>query len=271
MIDSRIAATPHDADDPSVALAVFEEYAVEASIAKVAGSETLDFVLDENIQVHGGNGYVRDYPAERHYRDARVNRIFDGTNEINRLLIPGLLAKRAVKGDLGLIAAAKKLQDELLGPPAAPTDDGALLADERRVVESCKKASLMALGLAMQTYRESLGDQQEVLIHIADMLIDTCTAESALLHALAASASNVRRADLHQAAARVFVNDAAMRIEASARQALGAMLEGDTLRTTLSALRRLFRQMPINTAALRRQLADEAVARGRYFFEGGGA
>ena len=120
LVDARIAATPHDATDGSAALAAFEEYAVEASIAKVAGSEALNYVLDENIQIHGGNGYVHDYPAERHYRDARVNRIFEGTNEINRLLIPGMLIRRAVKGDLPLIPAAKALQDELLGPPSMP-------------------------------------------------------------------------------------------------------------------------------------------------------
>ena len=110
MIDARIEATPHDASDGSVSLAVFEEYAMEASIAKVAGSEVLNYVLDENIQIHGGNGYVKDYPAERHYRDARVNRIFEGTNEINRLLIPGMLARRAIKGEVPIIAAAKALQ-----------------------------------------------------------------------------------------------------------------------------------------------------------------
>ena len=113
---------------------------VPASIAKVAGSETLDFVLDENIQIHGGNGYVRDYPAERHYRDARVNRIFEGTNEINRLLIPGMLARRAVKGDLGIIPAAKALQDELLGPPSVTASGDGPLADERRAVDAFKKA-----------------------------------------------------------------------------------------------------------------------------------
>ncbi|MFN7916064.1 MAG: acyl-CoA dehydrogenase family protein [Vicinamibacterales bacterium] len=264
MIDARIAATPHEATDPSVTLASVEEYAVEASIAKVFGSEVMDFVLDENIQVHGGNGYVRDYPAERHYRDSRVNRIFEGTNEINRLLIPGMLARRAVKGGLGLIAAAKALQEELLGPPSLPDTDDAPLAEERRTVEQFKKASLMALGLAMQTYREKLADQQEVLIHIADMVIDTYAAESALLRARAAAG----RADapLHACAARVFVNDAAMRIDASARQALAAMLDGDTLRTMVAALKRLFRQMPINTAVLRRQLADAAVAQGAYPF-----
>ncbi len=119
-IDARIAAAPHAATDAGPALAALEEYAVEASIAKVAGSEVLDYVLDENVQIHGGNGFVSDYPAERHYRDARVNRIFEGTNEINRLLIPGMLARRAVKGDLPIIAAARALQDELLGPAPMP-------------------------------------------------------------------------------------------------------------------------------------------------------
>src|SRR5712671_4630276 len=153
LVDARIDATPHDATDGSAALAAFEEYAVEASIAKVAGSEALNYVLDENIQIHGGNGYVRDYPAERHYRDARVNRIFEGTNEINRLLIPGMLIRRAVKGELPLIPAAKALQDELLGPPslASMADEGAL-AGERRAVEAFKKTALMVFGLAMQTY-----------------------------------------------------------------------------------------------------------------------
>src|SRR3982750_899053 len=123
LVDARIAATPHDPTDGSAALASFEEYAVESSIAKVAGSEALNYVLDENIQIHGGNGYVRDYPAERHFRDARVNRIFEGTNEINRLLIPGMMVRRAVKGDLPLMAAAKALQDELMGPPSMPAAD----------------------------------------------------------------------------------------------------------------------------------------------------
>ena len=266
MIDTRVSATPHEAADQSVVLQAVEEYAVEASIAKVAGSEMMNFVLDENIQVHGGNGYVRDYPAEREFRDSRVNRIFEGTNEINRLLIPGMLARRAVKGDIGLIAAAKALQDELLGPAALPSGDDAPLADERRAVESFKKASLMVLGLAMQTYREKLGEQQEVLLHLADMIIDTYAAESALLRASAASTATRTGASLQADAARVFVNDAAMRIEASAKQALAAMLDGDTLRTMVAALKRLFRQMPINTAALRRTLADAAVARGAYPF-----
>ena len=265
MIESRIAATPHDPTDQSVALAVLEEYAIEASIAKVAGSEMLDFVLDENIQIHGGNGFVRDYPAERHYRDSRVNRIFEGTNEINRLLIPGMLARRALKGDLAVIAAAKALQDELLGPSVLGSDEGGPLAEEKRIVESCKKAALMVLGLAMQTYREKLAEQQEVLIHLADILIDVYSAESAVLRAETNSHA-APRGSFHVDAARVFVNDASVRIDAAARQALATMLDGDTLRAMVAALRRLFKHVPVNTTALRRRIADETVARGGYMF-----
>src|SRR5476649_2710658 len=217
LVDDRIAATPHAPADGSAALAAFEEFAVEASIAKVAGSEMLNYVLDENIQIHGGNGYVHDYPAERHFRDARVNRIFEGTNEINRLLIPGMLIRRAVKGDLALIPAAKALQEELLGPPSMPASDEGVLADERRAVEAFKKTALMVFGVAMQTYGAKLTDEQEVLMHLADITIDVFSAESATLRAQAASDHQLPRAALHADAARVFVNDAAMRIEASAR------------------------------------------------------
>src|SRR5262245_59412939 len=266
LVDARMAAAPAG-PDASAALAAFEEYAIEASIAKVAGSEALDFVLDENIQIHGGNGYVKDYPAERHFRDARVNRIFEGTNEINRLLIPGMLVRRALKGDLALIPAAKALQDELLGPPSMAADGDALLADERRAVESFKKVALMVLGVAMQTFGEKLTDEQEVLMHVADIVIDVFSAESAVLRAVAASERNAPRADLHVDAARVFVNDAALRIDGAARQALAATTDGDTLRTMLAGLRRLLKVTPINTVALRRRLADEAVARAAYPFE----
>jgi alkylation response protein AidB-like acyl-CoA dehydrogenase len=266
LVDARIAATPHDANDGSAALAAFEEYNVEASIAKVAGSETLDYVLDENVQIHGGNGYVHDYPAERHVRDARVNRIFEGTNEINRLLIPGMLIRRAVKGELGLIPAAKALQDELLGPPSMPAsgDADGVLADEARAITSFKKTALMVFGVAMQTFGTKLTDEQEVLMHLADITMDVFSAESAVLRAQAAAAAKAPRADLHADAARVFVNDAAMRIDASARQALAATVEGDTLRTMLAGLRRLLKVAPINTVAARRRIADATVERGGY-------
>jgi alkylation response protein AidB-like acyl-CoA dehydrogenase len=264
MIDERIG----NAKDGATAAAVLEEYAVEASILKVAGSETLNFVLDENIQIHGGNGYVRDYPAERHFRDARVNRIFEGTNEINRLLIPGMLAKRAVKGDLGIIPAAKALQDELLGPPAMAAGDDTPLADERRAVETFKKIALMVFGVAMQTYGVKLADEQEVLMAIADILIDVYSAESAVLRALSAQKGPraTTHASFHVDAARVFVNDAAGRIELAARQTLAVMTGGDTLRTMLAGLRRLTKFVPFDAVTLRRRLADEAVARGGYIF-----
>ena len=164
-------------------LAALEELAVEASILKVAASEMLDFVLDENVQIHGGNGFVRDYPAERHYRDARVNRIFEGTNEINRLLVPGMLARRAVKGGLGLIPAARRLQDELLTPSPAELPGDGPLENERRTVAAMKKVSLMVLGTAMQTYGDKLAEQQEILSGAADIIIDVYAAESAVLRA----------------------------------------------------------------------------------------
>ena len=267
MVDARIdAAKSRGADKAAASLDAFEEYAVEASIAKVLGSETLNYVLDENIQIHGGNGYVRDYPAERHFRDARVNRIFEGTNEINRLLIPGMLIRRALKGDLPLIPAAKALQDELLGPPQAPSMDEGVLADEHRAVEAFKKTALMVLGLAMQTFGQKLTDEQEVLMHAADILMDVFAAESAVLRAEATSSRKAGNASLHVDAARVFVNDAALRIDASAKQALAATVDGDMLRMMLAGLRRLIKVTPVNTAALRRRLADETVARGAYPF-----
>jgi alkylation response protein AidB-like acyl-CoA dehydrogenase len=264
LVDARIHATSDKTG--TAALNAFEEYAVEASIAKVFGSEALDYVLDENIQIHGGNGFVKDYPAERHYRDARVNRIFEGTNEINRLLIPGMLARRAVKGDLPLIPAAKALQDELLSPPSALPMDDTILADERRAVAAFKKTALLVLGLAMQTFGPKLTDEQEVLMHEADILMEVFAAESAVLRAEAASRLKLSKAPLHVDAAQVIVNDAALRIDASARQALAATAEGDALRTMLAALRRLSKVTPVNTVALRRRLADEAVARGGYPF-----
>jgi alkylation response protein AidB-like acyl-CoA dehydrogenase len=266
MIDERVKATPHEATDGSASAAVLEEYAVEASIAKVAGSEVLNFVLDENIQIHGGNGFVKDYPAERHFRDARVNRIFEGTNEINRLLIPGMLARRAVKGELPIIPAAKALQDELLGPPATVAADDGLLAEERRAIDAFKKTALMVFGSAMQTYGMKLSDQQEVLMLTADILMDVFAAESAVLRAIAADADRRPRAALHADAARLIVNDAAARIDVSARQALAAMAAGDMLRTLLAGLRRLTKWVPLDTVTIRRRLADEAVAHGGYIF-----
>ncbi len=243
-----------------------EEFASESSIAKVAGSEVIDYVIDENVQIHGGNGFVTDYPAERHYRDARVNRIFEGTNEINRLLIPGILIKRAVKGELKLIPAAMALLDEVMSPSLAePPGDGTLEAEQAAVV-AFRKLALLILGAAMQKYTQKINDEQEVLMHVADIMIDAYTAESSVLRALDADARRLPNAVLHVDAARAIVSDAAARIEANAKSALAAMADGDMLRTQLAALRRVLKVTPVNTVTIRRALADATVERGSYIF-----
>jgi alkylation response protein AidB-like acyl-CoA dehydrogenase len=262
LIDAAVADS--GAHGGSAIASALEEFAVEASIAKVMGSEVLDYVLDENVQIHGGNGFVKDYPAERYYRDARVNRIFEGTNEINRMLIPGMLIRRATKGEIGLIPAAKRLQDELLSPSGASLSADEGLDADLKTVAALKKVALMVLGTAMQTYGQKLTDEQEVLCAAADILIDIFAAESAVLRAREAARAGRSDRGLHEAAARTFVNDATQRVQAAATNALAAMAEGDTLRTLLAALRRLVKATPVNTVALRRTLADATVSRGSY-------
>jgi alkylation response protein AidB-like acyl-CoA dehydrogenase len=268
LIDAQIAATPDKLpNDAAPMLKALEEFAVEASIAKVLGSEVVDFIIDENVQIHGGNGFVKDYPAEGHYRDARVNRIFEGTNEINRLLIPGMLMKKAMKGELALIPAAKQLQDEIMSPAMPPADDAdGVLVGERRACGVFKKVVLLVAGTAMQRYGVKIEQEQEVLTFLADLVIDAYTAESAVLRAIAASQQKAQDAALHADAAAVFTHEAAGRIELNARAALAAMAEGDVLRTQLAALRRLLKVTPANTVAMRRRLAEATVARGAYLF-----
>ena len=266
LLDRHLAAAA--GESAAALLAALEEFAVEASIAKVAGSETLDYVLDENVQVHGGNGFVRDYDAERHYRDARVNRIFEGTNEINRLLIPGILIKRALKGELALIPAAKRLMDEIMSSaPSLDSADNVPMAAETRAVEAFKKVTLLGLGAAMQRFGARLQDEQEALLWLADLVIDTFAAESVLLRCQAARSTAPNRVAAHEDAARVFISDAAMRIEMTARQLLSATAEGDVLRTNLAALRRVLKVTPADTVHARRRLADATVERGGYVFE----
>jgi alkylation response protein AidB-like acyl-CoA dehydrogenase len=268
LIDQRIAATGgKKPGDGTPMLQALEEFAVEASIAKVLGSEVVDFVIDENLQIHGGNGFVHDYPAEGHYRDARVNRIFEGTNEINRLLIPGMLMKKAIKGELPLMQAAKALQDEILSPSMnVPDASDGVLSAEARACGAFKKVVLMVAGTAMQRYGTKLEGEQEVLSYLADILIDTYASESAVLRAQDASARKLSNAEFHQDAATIAVNESAGRIELAARSALAAMADGDVLRTQLAALRRLLKVTPVNTVVLRRRLADATVSKGGYIF-----
>ena len=260
----RVAGLLDDAlkgahEGPTV-VAALEELAIEASIVKVASSEMLDFVVDENVQIHGGNGFVRDYPAERQYRDARVNRIFEGTNEINRLLIPGMLARRAAKGELPVLEVARILRDELMTATATEPGAAAPLDGARRAVAAMKSAALMVLASALEVHGEGLSDEQEVLSRAADIIIDVFASESVVFRAIAAGSA------LHEASACVFVNDAAARVSVIARDALAAMRQGEDLRVALGALERLMKTVPINTVDLRRRLADAIVRRRMYPF-----
>ena len=251
-----IDATIDGSHDPKVVVSALEEFAIEASLLKIAGSEMVDFVVDENVQIHGGNGFVADYPAERRYRDARVNRIFEGTNEINRLLVPGMLIKRGLKGALPLVAAAKAVRDELMSPPAPDAGAAGPLGEERKVAAGMKKAALAATGLAMETHGQALEHQQEVLMSLADLLLDAFAAETVVLRARAAADANHPAAAVHADAASVFVHDAGLRAEAGARTLLAGLQQGDMLRTSLAGVRRLLKVPPVDTIAARRRLAD---------------
>jgi alkylation response protein AidB-like acyl-CoA dehydrogenase len=242
-----------------------EEYAVECSIIKVWGSEMVDFVVDETVQIYGGYGFVEEYPAERAYRDARINRIFEGTNEINRLIITGFLLKRAMSGQLPLMPAIKKLMDEVLSGPSTSEDLVGPLAEERKLVSQAKKLTLFVAGAASQKYMQAIQDQQEVMGAIADLVIETYAMESAVLRAEKISASKGESTDsLPIAMTRVYLSQAMEKIEAAARKVIAAVAEGDMLRTQLAILRRLAKHEPFNTIALRQQIAQKIIERGKY-------
>ncbi|HEY6331408.1 MAG TPA: acyl-CoA dehydrogenase family protein [Blastocatellia bacterium] len=254
-----------DQDDSEAVLRAIEDYAIECSIIKVAGSETLGYCADEAVQVFGGNGYSKDYPVERAYRDARINRIFEGTNEINRLIMSGQLLRRAMKGEIPLFQAAKKLMDEVL-QPALPEDppEGAF-GEERVALKNAKKIVIAVLGSAAQKYRDKVQEQQEILAAASDIIMDIYGIESAILRTERLISSRGERACANQIdAARIFTNDALARIEANAKKALAAMTEGDELRTMLAVLKRLTRFTPVNTIAARRRVADAMIEAGRY-------
>ena len=244
MIDGAAAA---GAGGPALAAAL-EEFAVEASLLKVAGSEVTDYVVDENVQIHGGNGFVADYPAERRYRDARVNRIFEGTNEINRLVVPAQIIKRARAGVLPLFADAGE-------PPTAASGDGPGLD---RAVQALKRLAVQMLQAAVAWKGEALEREQEVLMLIADVIMDAFAAESVAMRAAQAVRSGHPAAALHTDAAAVFVHDAVLRAESAARTASGAIHP-----FSHSAIHELPR---INTIEARRRLADAASAASRYIF-----
>ncbi len=242
-----------------------EEYAVECSIIKVWGSEMIDYVVDETVQIYGGYGFVEEYPAERAYRDARINRIFEGTNEINRLIITGFLLKRAMSGQLPLMPAIKKLMDEVLSGPSIGEELEGPLAEERKLVAQAKKLGLFVAGAATQKYMQAIQDQQEVMGAIADMVIETYAMESAVLRAQKLVEANGEGASaLPIAMTRVYLSQAMEKIEGAAKKVIAAVADGDTLRTQLAILRRLAKHEPFNTIELRQQIAQKMIERGKY-------
>src|SRR6476660_1265743 len=257
-----------DPNDPNAKMKAIEEYSAECSIIKVALSEYCDFVVDEMVQIYGGYGYSAHYPAERAYRDSRINRIFEGTNEINRMLIPGRLMKAALSGNLALLPAAQALMDEVLSPQMAGfDDDDSLLAAEQKLTANAKKVALMTLGTAAQKYMMKLGDQQEILMSIADIIMDTYAMETAILRARKLAASQGEKAaERYLDITRVFCNDAVERIEAKAKNTLAGMSEGDELRTLLAALRRFTKLQPMNTIAARQRIADDLIAANKWIY-----
>ena len=263
-----IESATSETSDPDAKLRAIEEYAVECSIIKVALSEYCGFVADEMVQIYGGYGYSAEYPADRAYRDARINRIFEGTNEINRMLIPGMLMKRAMGGKLALLPAAQKLMDEVLSPSMPNLDeDLGVLAAEQKLAQNAKKVALMALGTAAQKYMMTLADQQEVLMRIADIIIDAYAMESAILRAQKlAAAQSEEAAARYLDMTRVFCNDAVERIEANAKNTLAGMSEGDELRTLLAALRRFTKLTPMNTISARQAIADAMIKANKYVY-----
>jgi alkylation response protein AidB-like acyl-CoA dehydrogenase len=242
-----------------------EEYAVECSIIKVWGSEMVDYVVDETMQIYAGYGFVEEYPAERAYRDARINRIFEGTNEINRLIITGFLLKRAMSGQFPLMPAIKKLMDEVLSGPSMGEDFEGLLAEERKLVGQAKKLGLFAAGAATQKYMQAIQDQQEIMGAIADMTIETYAMESAVLRAQKmAEAQGESVAAVPIAMTRVYLSQAMEKIESAAKRVVAAVADGDMLRTQLAILRRLAKYEPFNTIELRQQIAGKVIERGKY-------
>ena len=264
MIDAALA----DLDAGGAAREIqkrIEEYAVECSILKVWGSEMLDMVVDDVLQIYAGYGYVEEYPAERAYRDSRINRIFEGTNEINRLIITGWLMKRAMAGQLPLLPAIKRLMDEVMAGPVTPEEREGPLAAEHHLLASARKLALFAAGAASQKFAQGLADQQEVMGALADCIMEVYAIESCLLRAeklLARSGEAASRQAI--AMTRFYGAKGIERIELAARKVIAGSADGDMLRTQMAILRRLSKHEPANTIALGRQIARHVLDAGRY-------
>lgn len=247
-------------------LGAAEEYAIECAILKVFGSEALSFVVDEGVQIHGGNGFSDEYIISRAYRDSRINRIYEGTNEINRLLTVDMMLKRAMKGKLDLMGAAMAVSKELMSIPEFGNDDDAPFAKEKKYITNFKKAILMVAGAAVQKFMMSLDKEQEILMNIADMAIETFTAESVLLRAIKLNDKNAAEAAIQTEIMRTFIYDAADRINKAGKDALNSFAEGDELRMMHIGLKRFTKTEPFNTKLSRRKIADKMLAENQYCF-----
>jgi len=268
-IEAAMAAASGSGDKIQNTMKVLEEYAIESSIAKVYGSEMLDFVVDEAVQIFGGYGFHEDYSVCRAYRDSRINRIFEGTNEINRMLIIQMLMKRAMGGQLPLIPAAMKLADEILAGPSFEEAPEGVLAGEARVVANSKKMFLQAAGGAVQKFREKLADEQELIGALSNVVMEIYAMESCMLRAQKAAATKGEPASQNMIdSARVFINDAAERVEHEAKRAIAAIHEGDMLTTQMAVLKRFAKRAPVDTIALRRRVAAAIQSQDRYPLEG---
>lgn len=250
-------------DNPLLGAA--EEYAIECAMLKVLGSENLDYIVDEGVQIHGGNGFSDEYNISRAYRDSRINRIFEGTNEINRLLTMDMYLKRAMKGRINIMGPAMAVQKELMSIPEFGTDD-APFATELKTIANFKKAILMCAGAAAQKLMMQLEHEQEILMDIADMVIDTFQAESILLRAMKMKDSNHPNADLAIDATRTFIYDAADRINHSGKAAINAFASGDEQRMMLLGIKRFTKADSFNTKDARRRIAARLVEEEKYFF-----
>jgi len=248
-------------------LGAAEEYAIECAMLKVDGSEVLDFVVDEGVQVHGGNGFSDEYMISRAYRDSRINRIYEGTNEINRLLTVDMMLKRAMKGKLDLMTPAMAVSKELMSIPDFGSEDESAFAAEKKAVLNMKKSILMVAGAAVQKLMMKLQDEQEILMNIADMAILTFNAESALLRVIKQTEKEGEAATtLQTAMMRCYLNDAIDQVNKAGREALNAFASGDEQRMMLLGLKRFTKAAPFNSKDARRSIADKLIADGRYAF-----
>jgi butyryl-CoA dehydrogenase len=266
MIDAALADVDTQAEGASREIQKrLDEYAVECSILKVWGSEMLDMVVDHVLQIHGGYGYVAEYPAERPYRDSRINRIFEGTNEINRQIITGWLMKRAMNGHLPLLRAIKQLMSEVLSGSAVAEERFGTLASERELLSAARKLSLFAAGVASEKYMQSLPEQQEVVGALADCIMEVYAFESCILRAekLAAKAGEAGARNAINMT-RLYGAKAMNTIELAVRKVVAAAAEGDMLRTQMTIVRRLSKYDPVNIVALGREVAQHVIRAGKY-------